>query len=170
MAGHIFLIGFMGCGKSTVSAELARLSGRTVYEMDRVIEEEEGMAIRDIFAEKGEAYFRGLETELCRRFASMPPAVISCGGGVVMRPENVEAMRGCGEIVLLTATPQTIYERVRFDTGRPLLNGHMDPEYIAGLMEQRRPAYEAAAGLTVETDGRTPEEIARRILAFCETL
>ncbi len=164
MEKHVFLIGFMGCGKSTVSLELSRLTGRPAYEMDRVIEEEEGMAIRDIFAAKGEAYFRELETGLCRRFAEMEPAVISCGGGAVMRPENVEAMRACGTIVLLTAAPETIYERVRSDAGRPLLNGHMAPDYIAGLMEQRRPAYERAAQLTVSTDGKTPEQIAQEIL------
>ncbi len=162
--GHIFLIGFMGCGKSTVSKELSRLTGRSAYEMDQVIEEEEGMAIRDIFAQKGEEYFRGLETGLCRRFSEMEPAVVSCGGGTVMRPENVEAMRACGRIVLLTADPQTIFERVRYDTGRPLLNGHMEPGYIAELMEKRRPAYEAAADLIVQTDQKDPEQIAEEIL------
>ena len=90
MAGlkeHIFLIGFMGCGKSTNAECLAEMTGARQVEMDQMIVENEGMAIADIFEEKGEAYFRELETELIKSFAGVEPAVISCGGGAVLKEE-----------------------------------------------------------------------------------
>ena len=100
MAGlkeHIFLIGFMGCGKSTNAECLAEMTGARQVEMDQMIVENEGMAIADIFEEKGEAYFRELETELIKSFAGVEPAVISCGGGAVLKEENVAAYEGVWE-------------------------------------------------------------------------
>ena len=170
MAGlkeHIFLIGFMGCGKSTNAACLAGMTGARQVEMDQMIVENEGMAIADIFKEKGEAYFRELETELIKSFAGVEPAVISCGGGAVLKEENVRLMKESGKIVLLTAEPGTIYERVKDSTERPVLNGNMNVSYIKDLMEKRRPKYEAAADVTIATDGKASEEICEEILAVC---
>lgn len=170
MAGlkeHIFLIGFMGCGKSTNAACLAEMTGAKQVEMDQMIVENEGMAIADIFKEKGEAYFRELETDLIKSFAGVKPAVISCGGGAVLKEENVRFMKECGKIVLLTAEPETIYERVKDSTERPVLNGNMNVGYIEELMEKRRPKYEAAADVTIATDGKTSEEICEEILVIC---
>ena len=170
MAGlkeHIFLIGFMGCGKSTNAACLAEMTGAKQVEMDQMIVENEGMAIADIFKEKGEAYFRELETDLIKSFAGVEPAVISCGGGAVLKEENVRFMKACGKIVLLTAEPETIYERVKDSTERPVLNGNMNVSYIKDLMEKRRPKYEAAADVRVATDGKTAGEICGEILEIC---
>ena len=170
MAGlkeHIFLIGFMGCGKSTNAACLAEMTGARQVEMDQMIVENEEMAIADIFKEKGEPYFRELETELIKSSAGVEPAVISCGGCAVLKEENVRLMKECGKIVLLTAEPETIYERVKDSTERPVLNGNMNVGYIESLMEKRRPKYEAAADVTIATDGKTSEEISGEILAIC---
>lgn len=170
MAGlkeHIFLIGFMGCGKSTNAACLAEMTGARQVEMDQMIVENEGMAIADIFKEKGEAYFRELETDLIKSFAGVEPAVISCGGGAVLKEENVRLMKESGKIVLLTAEPETIYERVKDSTERPVLNGNMNVSYIKDLMEKRRPKYEAAADVKVATDGKTAKEICGEILEVC---
>ena len=170
MAGlkeHIFLIGFMGCGKSTNAACLAEMTGARQVEMDQMIVENEGMAIADIFKEKGEPYFRKLETELIKSFAGVEPAVISCGGGAVLKEENVRLMKESGKIVLLTAEPGTIYERVKDSTERPVLNGNMNVSYIKDLMEKRRPKYEAAADVKVATDGKTAKEICGEILEVC---
>ena len=170
MAGlkeHIFLIGFMGCGKSTNAACLAEMTGARQVEMDQMIVENEGMAIADIFEEKGEAYFRELETELIKSFAGVEPAVISCGGGAVLKEENVRLMKESGKIVLLMAEPGTIYERVKDSTERPVLNGNMNVGYIEELMEKRRPKYETAADVKVATDGKTAEEICGEILEVC---
>jgi shikimate kinase len=90
--------------------------------------------------------------------------VVSCGGGVPMREENVAAMRASGTVILLTARPEVILERVRDDHNRPLLEGHKDVPYISELMEQRRPKYEAAADITVDTSDLTIQEICNEIL------
>ena len=81
---------------------------------------------------------RRLETELIDELGSLPPGIISCGGGMAMRDLNVKKLRALGEIVLLTADPSTIYGRVKNSTNRPLLNGNMNISYIEGLMDQRR--------------------------------
>ena len=161
---NIFLIGFMGAGKSTVARELVEKLGFPLIEMDEQIVKEQGMPIRAIFETKGEAYFRDLETKLIRSLSGQEPTVVSCGGGVAMRQENVDSMKESGKVVFLTATPQTIYGRVKDSGDRPILNGHMNVDYIAGLMEKRRPMYEKAADIVVATDGKTKEEIADEIV------
>lgn len=165
---NLFIIGFMGAGKTSVSRNLGRLLGREVIEMDQRIAESEDMSIPQIFAQKGEPYFRACETALLESFAQGNPCVVSCGGGVPMREENVAAMRRCGTVVLLTARPETILDRVKDDHNRPLLEGHKDVPYISGLMEQRRPKYEAAADVTVDTSDLTVEEVCREALQKIE--
>ena len=161
---NLFLIGFMGAGKTSVSQGLGQLLGRDVIEMDQRIAESEGLSIPDIFARKGEPYFRACETALLESFAQGDPRIVSCGGGVPMREENVAAMRRCGTVILLTARPEVILERVRDDHNRPLLEGHKDIPYITQLMEQRRPKYEAAADVVVDTSDLSVEEVSREIL------
>lgn len=166
---NIFLIGFMGAGKSTVSACLHTLYGMDTLEMDQVIEEQEGMRIPDIFEKRGEDYFRNAETALLAGMHSRRNTVISCGGGVPMREENVIEMKKSGRVVLLTAKPGTILERVRDSHDRPLLEGGKTADFIADLMEKRREKYEAAADIIIETDGRTAPEICREILDRLQT-
>lgn len=161
---HIFLIGFMGCGKSTNARYLAKMTDVEQMEMDQKIVKDQGMAITEIFAKFGEPYFRDLETELLRSMKDMEPMVVSCGGGAVLREENVALMKECGTIVFLTATPEAIYDRVKHSTDRPVLNGNMNVEYIAELMEKRQPKYEAAADLVISTDMKNVREICEEIL------
>ena len=161
---NLFLIGFMGAGKSSVSAGLGRMLGREVVEMDERIAAQEGMSIPELFAQKGEPYFRACETALIKSFAQGAPRIVSCGGGVPLREENVAAMRESGTVVLLTASPEVILERVKDSEERPLLQGHKDVPYIAALMEQRRPRYEAAADITVDTSRLNIEEVCRQVL------
>lgn len=162
---NIFLIGFMGCGKTTVAETLSRLYGMEMLEMDRTIARKEGISIPEIFSSRGEEYFRGLETGLLRSLKGKDGLVVSCGGGAAMRPENVALMRDSGCICLLTARPETILSRVSGDDGRPLLKGRKTLPEIASMIESRRPAYEAAADFSVATDGRSPEQIAAEILS-----
>lgn len=164
MSNNIFLIGFMGSGKSTIGRFLQKELNMELVEMDARIVEEQGMSINDIFAEKGEDYFRDLESRLVLDLNNEGNTIVSCGGGVVIRPENVENMKKNGKIVFLSATPDTIYERVKNSTERPILNGHMNVEYIAGLMEKRRALYENAADIRIETDGKTRDEICKEII------
>lgn len=161
---NIMLIGFMGTGKSTIADKLKEKLQVEQIEMDALIAKEAGMSISEIFETYGEDHFRDLETAMLRKFQEKKPVVVSCGGGVVLREENIEIMKGQGSIVLLTASPQTIYERVKNSTDRPVLNGNMNVEYISSLMEKRRARYEAAADITVATDKKTVEEICQEIL------
>ena len=121
------------------------------------------MAIPDIFATYGEEYFRNLETNLLKELQARQNCIISCGGGVALRQENVTEMKKNGRVVLLTASPETIYERVKDSNDRPILDGNKNVEFIADLMEKRREKYEAAADVVVQTDNKT-------ILQICEEL
>ena len=160
---QIYLTGFMGTGKSTILNSLHELCGFRKIEMDELIVQEQGMSIPEIFEKKGEEYFRSLETDLVKRISAMDGVVVSCGGGTVMRQCNVDEMKKNGIIVLLTAEPQTIYQRVKDSHNRPLLEKNMNPQYIGQLMEARRPKYEAAADFVVKTDNRTSREISLEI-------
>lgn len=161
---NIFLIGFMGAGKSTIARTLQRELGFPLVEMDERIVQEQGMSINDIFAQYGEAHFREIESQLVVDIGKQEPSIVSCGGGVVVRPENTQNMKKSGRIVLLKASPETIFERVKNSTDRPILNGHMNVEYIAELMEKRRALYEEAADITIQTDGKTREQICEEII------
>lgn len=162
---NIFMIGFMGSGKSSVSLQLADMTGLPKAEMDQILVDREQMSIADIFSEKGEPYFRAQETELLKEFGSTGPQIVSCGGGVAMNEENVEEMRRTGKIICLTATPDVIYERVKDSRERPILNGNMNVEYIAGLMEARRPFYEKAASVIIDTSRMRIDQVAEAVLA-----
>ena len=164
---NIYLIGFMGTGKSTISRALHDILGWPEIDMDAVIEQEQQMKITEIFARYGESHFRDLETACLQALSEEDASIVSCGGGAVLRSENVELMRKSGTIVLLTATPETVYERVKDSTNRPVLNGNMNVEYISQLMEKRRSAYESASQVRIVTDGRSPEEIAEEIICCC---
>lgn len=164
---HIILIGFMGVGKSTISRELAFQSSRQEIDTDQWIERREGRSIAEIFDTEGEEYFRDVETAVLDEFADHKPAIISCGGGMALRELNVRKMQAMGHVVLLTAEPETIYERVRYHTNRPLLQDNMNVEYISELMEKRRPFYEHAAMVKVATDNKMISEIAKEILEKC---
>lgn len=163
--GNIMLIGFMGVGKSTVSTYLCEMLAMDRVEMDAEIVAKEGMSIPEIFATHGEAYFRNCESNLLIELQKKSQQVVSCGGGVVLRPENVAVMRQSGTVVLLTASPESIYDRVKDSTDRPLLNGNMNIPYIEKLMEERRPRYEAAADVVVNTDDTDIQSICEKIIA-----
>ncbi len=160
---NIVLIGFMGAGKTTVSEYLSTMFAMDVVEMDQVIVEREGMSIADIFATYGEEYFRNRETQLLKEMQLRKRAVISCGGGAALREENVVEMKKNGRVVLLTASPHTIYDRVKDSKDRPILNGNNNVEFITELMEKRREKYEKAADIVIYTDDKT-------VLQICEEL
>lgn len=164
MEQHIYLIGFMGTGKTTVSHELQKLTQAKEIDMDAWIVTKNQMSVNEMFEKYGESYFRDRETDAVREISALSPAIISCGGGAVLREENTKMMKESGKIVLLTATPETVYERVKDSTDRPLLNGNMNVAHIAGLMEKRRDLYAAACDVRVVTDGKTPTQIAEEIL------
>ena len=161
---NIFLIGFMGAGKSTISEYMHTLFAMDVVEMDEVISRREGMSISDIFEVHGEEYFRNAETNLLIEMQSRSNVIISCGGGVPMRENNVREMKKNGRVVLLTAEPETILDRVKDNHDRPLLENNKTVGFIQDLMEKRRAKYEAAADIIVQTDGKTELEICNEMI------
>ena len=161
---NIFLIGFMGSGKSTVAEYLHKKFAMDVVEMDQIIAQRQGMSISDIFETYGEPYFRDLETKLLIEMQSRSNVVVSCGGGVAMRECNVAEMKKNGRVVLLTAKPETILERVKDNHDRPLLENNKTVAYITELMEKRREKYEAAADLVIETDGKSARRICEEMM------
>lgn len=169
---NIVLIGFMGAGKSAVSERLSTVYAMKNVEMDQVIAEREGMSILNIFAAHGEEYFRDLETELLAEMQSHKNTVISCGGGAVLRERNIREMKRNGRVVLLTASPETVYERVKDSDDRPVLNGRKNVKGIKELMEQRRGRYEVAADIVINTDNKTVmqvcEELVHRLMEMEE--
>ena len=161
---NIVLIGFMGAGKSTISEFLKTVFAMEVIEMDQIIAERQGMSISDIFETYGEEYFRDLETNLLIEMQSKKNMVISCGGGVPMRERNVVEMKKNGRVVLLTAKPETILNRVKDNHDRPLLEGNKTVPFIADLMEKRREKYQVAADIVIETDDKSELEICEELV------
>ena len=151
MNSNIVLIGFMGTGKSAIANCLSKMLPMETVEMDEVIAERARMSISDIFAVYGEEYFRNLETNLLVELQEKSNVIISCGGGTPLRDNNVAEMKKNGRVVLLTAKPETIYERIRNSHDRPLLENNKNISFISKLLEERKAKYEAAADVAETT-------------------
>lgn len=165
---HLILIGFMGCGKSSVSAALAKRLNRRLVDTDARIEAEQGCSVSRIFEEHGEAFFRELERGLLARLgAETEPLIISAGGGLAAQPQNTEPLRALGTVIYLRVQPQTALARLAGDTTRPLLQGKDKEEKIRALLAAREPLYMAAADICIDTDAFTPKELAEQIIARC---
>jgi len=165
---NIVLVGFMGTGKTTVGRLLAEKTGMPLVDMDTLIEERAGKTIGAIFAEDGEPHFRKLEREMVRELAAKEGQIVSTGGGIVLNPENMADFEQTGLVVCLLASAETVLERVRHDTARPLLAGDKERQ-IFQLLETRKPLYEAIAH-KIDTNGRpSPEPTASEIIALYES-
>ena len=149
---NIAIIGFMGTGKTTVSSALSKITGLKEIDVDAYIVEKAKMSISENFEKYGEEYFRNLETESLREIANNKNQIISCGGGAVLKDENVDILKNSGTIVLLTATPETIFDRVKDHTHRPILNNDMSLSHVKSLMEKREPRYQSVADIKVNVD------------------
>lgn len=161
----IVLIGFMGSGKTSVGLRLSYKQRRPVEDTDKMIERREGMSVSEIFAGKGEAYFREKETELIRELVEKNrQGIFSVGGGTPLNPRNRELLRRLGTVVYLRVRPETVYERLKYDDTRPLLRCDHPEERIRVLLESRREAYEACADITVDVDELEIDEIQEIIM------
>ena len=163
----IFLIGFMGSGKTKVGRVLAGKLGAVYLDTDEMIEEREGISISRIFEQYGEPYFRDLETQVLEDLPGIlpeKPVVISVGGGLPVREENRMRMRRIGMVVFLTAREETLVGRLSGSRKRPLLQGADLRERIRSLSAVRLDLYLDAADWEVATDGKTPEAIAEEII------
>jgi len=163
---NIVLIGYRGTGKSTVANLVAQRLHCPVVSTDAAIIAQAGLSIPDIVQQFGWDHFREIETTICRGFMDQHDLVIDTGGGVILKDENVVALKSHGLIFWLTAEIQTIADRIGGDTQRPSLSGTKTfIEEIAEVLHDREPKYKAAADHTVPTDHRTPEHIVESILA-----
>ncbi len=161
---NIALTGFMGTGKSAVGRYLAKRLGYSYIDVDHEIERSKGMRITDIFKTYGEEAFRDMESETIAKVVRHTNAVISTGGGAVMRQENLDRLRERCIIVCLKASPETILSRVKNNKDRPLLDTADPMTRIKELLRQREPYYQRA-DITIQTDGLSPSEVVEHILS-----
>jgi len=161
---NIVLTGFMGTGKSVVARELAKILHWPVIDTDAEIEKETGKKITEIFSRYGEDYFRQIEQRVIRRLSRRDNQIIAVGGGAVIKRANRQNLRRHGLIINLTASPSTICRRLAKDRSRPLLNFPGRKEIIQKLLA-RREKYYRINNLRINTDRRSPRQIARAIIA-----
>jgi shikimate kinase len=165
MKTSIALIGFMGTGKTAVGRVLAARLGREFIELDSLIERRAGKTIPEIFQRDGEIGFRELEIEATKEVANRKKAVIACGGGIVLNKINIDRLRQECLIVYLTASPAIILKRTSEDKNeRPLLKTPDRASQVRELLSFRRPFYERAADIKIDTSKMNIDSVAERIM------
>lgn len=162
MTRNIVLIGLMGSGKSTVGKLIAEQLGKVFIDTDDLIEKDTQKSINEIFATDGEAYFRKLEAKIIEKVSLNPDQIISTGGGAVENPENIKNLKRNGLVFYLKASSQELYERVKNEKNRPLLQNNNPLETLERLLDKREKFY-SLADFIINTDRKNPEEIAREI-------
>lgn len=165
---NLALFGFMGVGKSEVGRILAERLGLDFTDLDDAIAERAGKTIAAIFEEDGEEAFREYERREAREVSARDGQVIACGGGTVLNEESLRNLRRSSVMILLTADPETILDRVAEDGSRPLLHVVDRRSRIRDLLAARRSRYLRAADLVVDTSRRTPEQVAEEIIRYLE--
>lgn len=166
MAKNVVLVGFMGTGKSSVGSRLAQRLRMQFLDMDREIEHLLGMSVERIFRVHGEKRFRSEESIMARKLAMRENLVIATGGGVVMNPDNIEALKKNGIVVRLEATPEDILSRVSRKKGtRPLLKKDVKVDQIKNMLKEREEYYNMA-DLTIDTSGKDLDDIVNNIINY----
>ncbi len=164
---NVILTGFMGSGKSSLGIKLSYRLKMPLIDTDKRIEREKGCSINEIFAANGEEYFRQLETECLRKLKQQRGfSIISVGGGLPIREENRAILKELGMVVYLRIRPETVYERLKNDTTRPLLRGENPQEKIRHLLDERAAFYEEAADFILDVDYLETEQILQKITRF----
>lgn len=160
---NVVLVGFMGTGKTTVGAALSEALGIVQKDLDEVIVAKEGSSIPALFAERGEAYFRDAESKYLDELLDEGPQILTTGGGVVLRKQNVENMLKKGTVVALFASEEELIRRLTNDTGRPLLAGGV-AQRVRTLLQERAGAYDFAP-IQIDTTGKSLQAIVAEITA-----
>ncbi len=160
---NIVLTGFMGTGKSTVGRQAAGVLHIPFYDIDKVIEKQEGKSVQAIFDEKGEAAFRAIETAALRTLCEKDDVLIAAGGGVLLSEENRKILNKKGILVCLTAKAGTILDRLKNDSTRPLLAGDDRAQKVEALLKERESAYNQCP-IQIATDGRTVADVAGEVV------
>jgi shikimate kinase len=163
--GTLFLVGMMGAGKTTLGKALAHRLGREFFDCDKVLVERTGVTVATIFEIEGEEGFRRRESSVLAELAQHPDCVIATGGGAVLLAENRALMRESGTVVYLRARLESLWERTRQDTTRPLLKTPDPRATLAELLEKRDPLYREVAQLTVDTGFQSASTLVTRVVA-----
>jgi len=159
----------MGVGKSEVGHRLAKELGLNFLDTDELIEKTEERTISEIFKIDGEEYFRKLETEVLKTLQDYDNYVLSTGGGIILREENVALLKSMGPVIWLWAGPETVYERVKNETHRPLLEVADPKAEIKKILDFRKPIYDRVADLKVDTAKLSPEGAVQEILQWLKS-
>jgi shikimate kinase len=162
----IALIGFMGGGKSAVGRELSRRLGWPRHDTDEMIREQFGISIPDIFARHGEPVFRDAETALLKTLRGGIAGIVVTGGGIILRTENVQLLRGMGRIVWLDADEEILWQRVSKHSTRPLLQTPDPRARFAELLQERLPLYQSAADYRINTTSNSIAQVTDEIIAL----
>lgn len=162
---NLYLVGFMGTGKSVLGRNLARLLGMRFIDSDQWIERKEGRPITRIFAEDGEGYFRKLEADFVENGHPEKGCVIACGGGMIVPDGIYEKLEKKGVVLALYASPETILRRTSRSSKRPLLNVENPEEKVLSLLKEREPVYRKVK-LGVMTDQRSVPDLRQRVLSI----
>ena len=166
---NLVLIGLMGSGKTTVGQRIAERLGRPFVDTDQVVEERTGLSITELFGDS-ERTFRDEEAAAVRHVSALRGQVIAVGGGAVLDPMNVTHLRSTGDLILLDAMASVLASRVGDTGSRPLLAASADPTAsLAHLQQERADAYRSAASVVVDTNGKSPDEVASEALAWAQT-
>ncbi len=162
---NLVLIGPMGSGKSSVAREIARTTGRRWVDTDKLVVDQAGRSIAEIFTSEGEEHFRDQEAAALRSLAPGTGLVVATGGGIVTRPDNVVLLQRLGIVVWLTAREEVLFERVSRNRRRPLLHTADPRATLRDLLARRQPLYEACAHLSIDTSDAPHARLAETILA-----
>ena len=160
---NLYIVGFMGSGKTAVAKKISETTNLKYVEIDELIEKKEGRSINDIFKNSGEDYFRKTEKEAIREIGLDDNQVVSCGGGVVIDKENIRLMKDSGLLICLKAEPEVIYQRIKDQKHRPLLNVDNPQLEIEELLKKRKPFYEKA-DYVIETGKLSVKQVAEEVI------
>lgn len=153
---HIFIVGFLGAGKSTLARNLGRMFNRRFVDTDRIVERRCGRSVTQIFESEGEQRFRELETSALVSLRSERSLLVSCGGGIVETPRNIDLIHEMGYCVYLEGDIDDSLRQIRRCDTRP---DFRSPQHAARLLEHRRPLYRKAADFTLDIRGRSFEDV-----------
>lgn len=162
------LVGMPGSGKSTVGRQLSRRLGLPFFDSDHVIEHRLGCAIRDYFAQAGEAAFRDIEEQVIAELMRSPGAVVATGGGAVLRQSNRRQLHDNAQVIYLRSSPEELYRRLRHDTQRPLLQVADPLARLRAMYDERDPLYRETAHFQIETGRPTVPTLVNMILMQLE--
>lgn len=164
---NIVLVGFMATGKTSVARELAKRLNREYVSIDSLVEEQEKRAIKEIFAQSGEKYFRDVESKIIGQISDREGLIIDAGGGAVIEEENIKNLKRNGVLICLRASPEAILARTKHATQRPLLNVP-EPAKIVHELLKIRESYYAKADYSIDTSNLSVNDVVEEIIKLME--